>query len=626
MKTKFSLILACGLWASSVTASEITSHIANLNSSDYTTRQSARLDMRQTLVDASRAKLRAFEQELLGVIGPDRDFATRDWSIRMLELVGNSASVKPLTVLLNDGDPRVADLARRALAALPASSADAALENATLTATAVQQSGYADTLAYRGKPRARNELDDLLFAGSSDAALALGKIASRSSKAALLEAHATADGQLKHDIELALIDAGLTDKNLAANLARDGQSPAIQAGAFELLLKLDSADALQRLEEVLRDPTDINRRVLLRKAMASRLSDDVVSLLPNLDSPDQSVVLGAIADQRMSQYESAILPLLGNVSDAGNDNVIEALGIVGSDASYQPLLDRYLADPRDRTVSAALARLRAPSIDKKLLATATGSGTAGDRAAALALLVLRNPEGVLKLINRLGQPGNDSEIREAAFKGMEVIGDTKSIGLLLKTVLSDDPDKRQAQGSLKKLSANLAVPDYLWSDFYAPAMRAATSNQLRRDVLAILDGNSGAASAAYLQELILSGHELRPDALRSLQRWTDISGGDVWLALAMDKDALVKDQTTARNGIIRLLKSNRVTGNARQRIALAKKAILEIADQEYQQSILDIYGGRVHWEISGQIVRQFPDLVNNPKVLVDVSSLLQKFE
>ncbi|GAB5561477.1 MAG: hypothetical protein SynsKO_31240 [Synoicihabitans sp.] len=626
MKFFLSSLLAGGICVGTLTASEITTYISNLNSPDYTVRQSARLEMRQTLVDASGAKLRGYEQELIAAIGADRDFATRDWSIRMLELVGNSASVNPLTTLLDDPDPRIRDLALRALSAIPSTSADNALEKAILEVPPSQRAGYVDALAYRGKPRARNELDDLLFNGSSEAALALGKIGSRSSRAALWEAHASANNPNKHDIELALIDAGITDRNRAASLARTGQSPAIRVAAYEQLLKLDSNEAWERLNEILRDSANVNRRVALRMAMQSSLADDVVSLLPNLNTPEQVVVLGSIADRRLSQFENAVLPLLGNVTAEVNEHVIRTLGIVGSDASYQPLLDLYLANPRDRVTSAALARLNAPSVDRKLITAVNGTGSTADRAAALQLLVLRNSDGVLDIVNRLGLPGNDPAIREEAFRGMEVIGNTASVELLLSIVLSDDPDKRQAQGSLKKLSANLAVPDYLWKDFYAPALAAAESDALRRDVLVILDGNSGAEAADYLADLILTGHDLRPDALRALQRWTDISGGDVWLKIERDPNASEREKISARTSIVRLLKSNRVTGNDNQRIDLAKRSILQIPDAEFQQSILDIYSKRIQWGIKGQLLRQFPELVDHPNVLVDVAAFLEKIE
>lgn len=622
MNLKSTSLLILGLTASSLCASEITNLIENLDSTDYEARQSARLELRQTLVSASSSRIRAYERELHAAITADQSFATRDWSIRMLELVGTGVSVKPLAALLNDPDERIVDLARRALAAIPASSADSALEKAALAAPSSQQAGFADALAYRGKPRARNELDDLLEAGSTDAALALGRIASRSSKAALLQAHGSAEGEFKEAVELALINAGLTNGDLAEQLATEGMSPAIRLGAFEQLLSLDEEAAQMTLATQLTDPESQIRRVMLRMAMQSPLRGHVVEQMPMLPATDQLVVLGSIEDFRYPQFESAVLELLATAGESTKPAAISALGVVGSDASFEPLLELYLADDRDRDVATALARLQAPSADQNLLSTAQGNGPVDERVAALRLLVLRNTDGVTELVNTLGRPGNPADLREAAFRGMEIIGDTASIQLLLSIVLSDDDVKRQAQGSLKKLSANLAVPDFLWTDFYAPAMAAAASDDLRRDVLVILDGNSGPAAADYLEELILSNHPLRPDAIRTLQRWTDMSGGKVWLALAATPDASATDLANAERGVIRLLTSNRISGNDYSRVELAKNAILATEDGDAQQRILDIFAGGLQWGMKAQVLRQFPELLDDPKVKGDVAGLL----
>lgn len=621
MIRKTLLFTASCLLASSLAASEITAHIANLNSADYEVRQAARLDLRQTLVSASPRALKTLEAELFPAIGPDRDFATRDWSIRMLELIGTSAAVAPLAELLDDKDPRIADLARRALAALPSSRADAVLEKAALGAAPSDRDGYADSLAYRGKPRARAELATLLEAGSNDAALALGKVASRSSRSALGKAHATAEGDQKAAIEFALIDAGINDRKLARFLAESGQSDAIQAAAFGQLLTLDSRAAAEVLAIELADPANLNRRIMLRKAMASSLRTDVADQLADLPEADQAVVLGAIADHGLRQFEPQVLALLNHVSDELQPKIVRTLGHVGSDTSYQPLLDLYLADDRDREVSAALARLQAPSADANLLATATGNGSAAERTAAINLLVLRNTDGVIELVNQLGQTGSEDSIREAAFEGMEIVGDSQSVGILVSVVLSTDAVKRQAQASLKKLSANLAVPDYLWNDFYAPAMASAANDDLRRDILVILDGNSGPAAAAYLQQLILTDHPLRPDALLSLQRWTDISGGDVWLALAASKPTAAELELAQRN-IIRLLNSNRFSGSHEDTVKLAKAALQQFADPAFQASIVEALAKKRDWQIKVLIQNTFPELLDNPKITADISGLI----
>ncbi len=585
-------------------------------------RQAARLDLRQTLVSASSRELKSLEAELLQAIGPDRDFATRDWSIRMLELVGTSAAVSPLAALLNDPDPRIVDLARRALSALPSGRADSALEKAALAAGASESAGYADALAYRGKPRARNEVATLLEAGSADAALALGKIGSRSSRAALVKAHATATGSLKTEIELALLEAGLTDKKLARTLAESGQNLAIEAGAFEQLIALDSAAAADVLATELASADNLNRRVLLRKAMGSRLRTQVLDGLADLPEADQLVVLGAIADYGQARFESAVIAMLGGDSAELQTAVVRTLGHIGSDASYQPLLDLYLADSRDRAVAAALARLQAPSADAQLMATARGDGPVKDRSAAINLLVLRNTDGTTDLLNDMGALGHDDAIREAAFKGMEIVGDTESVQLLLETILANDGVKRQAQSSLKKLSANLAIADYLWNGFYAPAMAAAANDERRLDILVILDGNSGPAATAYLKELILGNHPLRDDALRTLQRWNDISGGEIWLELVSDPNSSASLNRTAQQGIMRLLTSPRVARVDASQVRLAANALKSVSDAGYQAEILAIFEDRIQWGVANAIRNYFPPLMDDPNVKVDVKGVL----
>ncbi len=624
MTFRISFITAGCLLACGVNASSISQRISDLDSSDYEVRQAARLDLRQILVSASSAELRGYEKELIAAIEPDQGFATRDWSIRMLELVGTRAAVKPLATLLDDDDPRIVDLARRALAAIPAGAADTVLEKAIFDISPTAVAGYADALAYRGKPSARNELDDLLAAGSVDAALALGKIASRSSKAALRQAHATAEGEFKVAVELALIDAGISDLDLARTLAMEGQNPAIQAGAFEQLLVIDSDAALKVLSTELTDPNSPNRRVLLRMTMASHLKDEVAAMMGDLPVSDQGVVLGAIADLALNEYEAQVLAFLEAAPTSLEDAAINTLGIIGSDASFEPLLDRYRADNRNRVVASALERLQAPSADANLMATASGDGDIAQRVAALQILALRNSDGTTDLLNQLGRPENDPELRKAAFRGMENAGNTVSIQLLLDSVLTDETDvKWQAQSSLRRLSANLAIADYLWSEFYSSAIASATNDDRRRDVLVILDGASGPSSTAFVREVILSNHPLRPVALRTLQRWTHISAGNLWLEIAAMSQSNVAEVAVAKRGIIRLLTSRRVSGNDSEFVLLAKKSLLTFPDTGFQERVLAAFTGELDWGIRANLKREFPELIDNPAITVDVLGLLE---
>ncbi|MCC5023252.1 MAG: hypothetical protein J6386_10900 [Candidatus Synoicihabitans palmerolidicus] len=359
--------------------------------------------------------------------------------------------------------------------------------------------------------------------------------------------------------------------------------------------------------------------------MDSDLSDQVVTRLSELSTTEQTVVLEAIADLRLSKYEPAVLALLADATPELKPLVVRTLSMVGADASFQSLLDLYLANRRDRAVAAALARLNTPSTDQKLLSTVRGKGGLEERVAALQLLALRNRVGIIPILNEFGRVGTEPELRTAADKGMEVVGDTESVRLLLSVVLSDDSLKRAAQGSFKKLSANLSVPDFLWNDFYAPAMAAADNDDRRRDVLAILDGNSGPAAAGYLQKLILENHPLRADALNSLRRWTDISGVDAWLVIATAEGATETDIAAAKQGMIRLVGSTRVTGGYPAKVERAVAALRAfLTDSIFKRALLRTYDRKLYWQTRVQISRLFPEFLSSPDIRIEVQELLDR--
>ncbi len=622
------LLLAATLALAITThASDISAHIGNLDSSDYAVRQTARLDLRQTLVDAKSSRQRAYEKELLQHIGTGSPFATRDWNIRMLELIGTKTAVRPLAALLNDPDPRISDNARRTLAAITASSAISALAKALAAADPADQPAYIDALAYRGQSRAVRPLTAVLKTGdpasAAHAATALAKINGRSARSALKNRHVSATGALKADIERALIEAGLTDRKLAASLALSGQSPAIRTAAFAQLTSLDPKAATTVLQTALTDPTTARRDVLIKAAISSQLRDQVISQLATLSPADQAVALGAIADQHLTATEADVLALLASAAETQKPLIIRTLGVIGSDQSYAPLYALYLADNRNRTVADALARLKAPSADKTLLKAAQGDGPIEDRVSALRLLVLRNTNGVTPLINQLAQSGQDPALRQAAFKAMEIVGDTKSVDQLLAIVLATDPLKRPAQGSLKKLSFSIGVPDYLWTHHYQPALAAAPSDEARQGALEILDGISGPAAASYLESLIPDGHPLRADALTVLTRWSDISAGQVWLAVAK-KSSNKTDQTAAQNGLKRLISSNRVTGGDANKVKLAAQSLIQITDPEFRTAVLKNYEGRLSRDTTRELPKAFKPLLEDPTLAVKAQAILDK--
>jgi hypothetical protein len=207
---------------------------------------------------------------------------------------------------------------------------------------------------------------------------------------------------------------------------------------------------------------------------------------------------------------------------------------------------------------------------------------------------------------------------------MAVVGDTESLRLLFAAIRTNDPLKRQAQGSLKKLSANLSIPPYLWTEFYAPAFAAAESDDHRRDLLAILDGNSGPDAAAYLEELIAGNHPLRPDALKTLQRWTDISAAPIWQQIATAEEAPGAEITLAQRNIIRLLSSPRITGTEEEKVLLAKWAIEQWPTPDYKQQVMATYDRKLDWLTRRHLLNEFPVFLDDPDIGESVAEVLER--
>ena len=104
---------------------------------------------------------------------------------------------------------------------------------------------------------------------------------------------------------------------------------------------------------------------MIRVAMEtddSRLRTALINSLPEGDPSDQQVILAAIADLGLVEYESNVLALLPTSTAAVQDVAVRTLGVIGSKASFTPLYEHFLANGGD-TVTYALARLKAPSVD-----------------------------------------------------------------------------------------------------------------------------------------------------------------------------------------------------------------------------------------------------------------------
>ncbi len=621
-------LLSCLLFSGSALAADVSGLIAKLDSEDYGLRKTARLDLRQALADASGAERAAMIAELHQSIRADNSFATRDWSIRMLELFGEEPSVLPLAQLLIAPDERIRDRARMALQANPSGAATRVLENALDGVPVEQKAAFLDALAYRGDEDSINQVAPWLNSDSdvvaANAALALGKIGGDSAEAALLKRYSSTSPALKLDVELALLDVGLSDATVAQVLASQGQSVTVRLGAFQQLIALDAEAASSVFIAALDDENTPGRNQLIRIALASPMQAGVIARLSYLPLATQIIILGVISDLSLSQYELQVLALLKSASPELQTALVETLGVIGSDQSYAKLYELYLADSGNAVTKEALARLKAPVADAALLTAAADSSQPDEQVAAIELMALRNTSGAIDLINQLAREATRSELKKAAYKAMELIGNTESVEVLLASILQLDGDLRAAQGSLKKLSVSLDSSADLWAGAYAAALESATSDEQRKAILAILDGVSCQPAATYLQSLIVSDSSLRADALRSLSRWSDISAGDVWIALISQPGGSDADINAAQKGISRLIKQSGISGAPAAKIGFGVEAIKAAPSLEFKRSVLSAYENtKLDRKTKAQFKKSFKQFTSDPDIGDQVQALLK---
>ena len=627
MKTTILTLFTC-FAVTAAAAIDTASVINTLGSDDYEARTTARQELMQAMAEASapgadKAEHAALEAAVIAQLNSDLPLQSRLYLVRMLELFGSPAAVNALAALSNDSEHEVRDSARRALGAIPGEAATKALVDALNKGDA----GSANALAYKGSDRIASRIEKLLESDDpsvvSAAALALGKLGSKASIPALAKAHKGAPANTVAVIEAALLDIGI-DAKAASVLVATAGSAAVRSGAFQQLLALDTARANAMLNSLLSGPEFPGRAAMLRQATACNtgpIQQTLIAALPKLPPTDQCVVVSTIGELGLRKFEPQALSLLSTTDSALRVAVIDTLGDIGGDASFESLYQAFLEDSRNTRTAHALARIKAPSADKKALAAAQSSQDPAARIAAMKLLELRNSSGATELLNAIASKPGDAA-REAAFESLEKIGDLDSVKILISAIMSKGEVMRPAQLSLKRLSLNLGAADYLWNEAYKPALDAAADDATREGLVLILDGNDGEETRDYLKAQILNPESgVHDAALKTLARWPKLSAGDTWIEIVRSEGVAIETLAAAEKGIKRLLTGSGISGNDKDKLNLAVKVIKKAPSPEFKQSILGAYETLSNGQ-KKEIKKIFRSLEKDPDVGEQVKQIL----
>ena len=370
--------------------------------------------------------------------------------------------------------------------------------------------------------------------------------------------------------------------------------------AYQDLLANDPARAIEVTGQILEDPEAIGRTRILAAAAYSDIEEiraDVLPVMLNGSEAEKLIAVAAINEKGLSSYEATVLALLPQSAGQLHIEVIACLGVIGSDDSFAVLYQRYEADPNNKTVQAALARMGAPSADIQAMRNAAKSDEVQARVAAVKLLALRNPEGATELLNGLLLEAGDldAEVRKATYKSLEQIGNAQSVSLMLNPKLMLGAFQKDTQRSLKRLSLSLGIPDYLWSEAYQPSLLANDTADYRAAILAILDGLACEGSVGYLQTILedptSSDYAL---AYRSLQRWPNeknLYASGMWLLIYNADSATDADREKAEGAIQKLLQNRHPDFYPPQINLLLEVGASTDLPVALKQSLFNVYAG-----------------------------------
>jgi hypothetical protein len=630
---KYIIFILC-LFGAQLHAAEIGKLLSNLNSSDYGAQTQARDSLLVAFAEASApgadgAQLAAMLGELYPQLNDSTPLPSRLYLIHLIELFGAVETTQAIYPLLGDPEPAVRDSARRALAAHSDEQSNVFLMNGLKRAPLEQRASFIQALVYSQYKPAAAEMLQYLKSDNTElqaiTAWGLGMLGVVETRSDLFAARSTVAPENVELVEAALLQLGV-NAAAAELLVQSGRRASIRVGAFQQLIALDPAMAEGILKTALAD-TDFPARAGLisvsMRSAAENLRMLLIDTFGKLSVADQMLIVAAISDRRLSQYEPMLIDLLASEDFDLKMAAVDALGWVGGDASFKGMYALVLENPEDDLIVDALSRLNAPVADESLLAAAKNLGDRSAALAALQIVALRNSPGGTDLINLIARDAKDAALAQAAFKAMERIGDLGSVKVLVDIIMREDNLKSAAQRSLKRLSLSFGVPDLQWETVYEPALAQASSASQKEGLILILDAIPCAPSLAYLYEAVYDP-ELRPSVLRTLQRWSRYEVALLWVKFAMEDGAPAKDVATAVKALERLFSSESMAGSFEDKIDSAAAAVSLASGAELKMAILSGFQKNVAPWHRGRLIKAFKPLGDDPDVGDVIRDLMKK--
>lgn len=506
-------------------------------------------------------------------LGPETPTLARVWMIRQLERIGGDESVPTLRQLLDDQDPQIRELSRRALQHNPAPSAGKALRGAFRRATdPAGRIALMNALAARRDQTILPRLTRLAQAKNPDvtaaAIAALGDMDAGSRIIKTLHSlRRKVDAGLRDQVEATLLRCGerLLGEDERGKAAKIFESlydskttPQIRIGALRGLTLAKREGALPSLFALMRGDDPKMRDLAARFALEIRgetITRTLAAVLPHLPPAAQATLLDGLGERGDLAAQPATLKAAESAEDEVRIAALRALRHLG-DSSTVILLATAAAEdsgPQREAARESLSLLRGEDVDDVMLAAMQEQTDAALRRELIRGLAARRCRPAVPALFTASED-QDEIVRVAAFDALgSLAGEDDLTALVARLLNVEGSDARQAaENAVVETAARIADPSQRADPVLA--VLDQTDGPVRVSLIRVL-GRIGGAGAleAIRAETSASDPDVTDAVVRALAGWPDPEVTDDLLYIARTSSEQTH-RVLALRGYVRLVR------------------------------------------------------------------------
>lgn len=542
------------------------------------------------------------EAKLIAVLKSDASHKEKVDACRQLAVIGTKDAVPALAGLL--GDEKLSHMARYALEPIPDPAVDEAFRDALGKLKGRPLVGVIGSIGVRRDAKAVRPLTRMLRDSDPDVAQAvaraLGSIANQPATRALQRALrntrgtnqlAVCEGLFRCAEALAIEGSRDVAIEIYDQLRSLPAPHQVRGGALRGAILTRGKDGVALLREHLRSEDYILFSAACQTALqmpGAQVTQALAAALEDLPADNQILVIRTLG----KRADPAALPALFSLAKTGEKSVrlaaIRAMPQIG-DASAVPVLVELLADA-DRQISQtaqeSLAALPGKQTDAAVMAM-VDSREASRQSTAIELMGRRRMTAATGALLKAAR-GADREVRPAAIKMVGELGGPDQLPALLDllTRLKESRDLSAAEQAISAVCVKADEPQSCTAKLLAALPRADV--QAKCTLLRVLRVTGGSDALQAVRAAAKDTNaQIQETAIRVLCEWPSAEAAPDLLEMAKSLPN-VSQKTAALRGYIGLVRDESLSTS--EKLAMCKEAAALIQRNEEKKLLLGVLG------------------------------------